>query len=310
MVRPAAVAGHPWVAEFLTYLSVERGLAKNTLLSYRQDLTQLQAYLQRQHETLDGATRDTLTQFMLAQRRRNLSATSVARQLAAMRMLYRYVVSQRYRRDDPTSVLTSPKLWQRLPDALGLPDIERLLRAAHTKDWRGVRDTAWLELLYATGLRVSELVHLQLNDVNLDVGFVRCVGKGGKERVVPIGRAAAEALRRYLATARPRLVRRAPQEQGVFLGTHGRTLSRQMIFLLLKRYARLAGVTKHLSPHVLRHSFATHLLERGADLRSLQEMLGHADIATTQRYTHVDKSRLKRIHDTYHPRAKTATHDH
>ena len=306
MTRAAAATAptvHPWTAEFLTYLTVERGLAKNTLTAYQQDLTQFQRYLDRSKLSFENATRDTITQFMLEQRRLNLSASSVARELAAVRMLYRYVVSQRYRRDDPAGIITTPKLWKRLPDALSVADVEKLLAAARTPDWKGVRDTAWLELMYATGLRVSEVVSLTLNDANLDVGFVRCVGKGGKERVVPLGRAAIKALQRYLKTVRPRLLKR-PEQQGLILSTRGRPMTRQSIFLGLRRYARLAKLSTLPSPHVLRHSFATHLLERGADLRSLQEMLGHADVSTTQRYTHVDQSRLKRIHDAYHPRAR------
>src|SRR3990167_6126232 len=208
MARPAAKVdvSHPWIAEFLSHLSIERGLAQNTLMSYRQDLTPFRRYLEGPRQSLAGATRETITQFLLAQRRRNLAASSVARQLAAMRMFYRYIVSQRYRRDDPTSVITTPKLWKRLPEALSVGDVEKLLAAARTPDWRGVRDTAWLELLYATGLRVSEVVHLTLGDANFEVGFVRCVGKGGKERVVPLGRSAIAATQRYLRTVRPRLV--------------------------------------------------------------------------------------------------------
>src|SRR3989338_8937396 len=177
MVKPAAEAPplHPWMTEFLTYLAVERCLAANTVASYRQDLRQLQAHLTAQRQSLEGATREQLTQFLLVQRRRDLSASSVARQLAAIRMLYRYVVSQHYRQDDPTSVITTPKLWMRLPEALSLIDVERLLAVAHTADWRGIRDTAWLELLYATGLRVSELVPLKLFDANLHLGLVRCL---------------------------------------------------------------------------------------------------------------------------------------
>lgn len=307
MTRAAAMREplHPWMTEFLTYLSVERGLAQNTLMAYRQDLMQLHHYLHEARQPLEGTTREHLTQFLLAQRRRNLSATSVARQLAAVRMFFRFAVSQRYRRDDPTSVMASPKVWQRLPEALSVSEVERLLQAARTLDWKGIRDTAWLELLYATGLRVSEVVGLTVGEVNLEVGFVRCVGKGGKERVVPLGRSAIKAIRRYLKTVRPKLLK-YPQEQKMFLSTRGRQLSRQALFLLLRHYARRAKLARLPSPHVLRHSFATHLLERGADLRSLQEMLGHADVATTQRYTHVDKSRLKRIHDAFHPRAKAA----
>ncbi len=294
---------HPWMTEFLTHLTLERGLAKNTAVAYRQDLLQFQRYLTARRQALPEVRRDDVTQFLLVQRRRNLSATSVARQLAAMRMLYRYAIAQRYLRDDPTSVITTPKLWQRLPAALSVEEVTRLLAAAHTSNWQGIRDTAWLELLYATGIRVSELITLKIGDVNFEVGFVRCLGKGGKERIVPLGRSAITAVQRYLRVVRPRL-RKSAQEQTLFLSTRGRSLTRQAIFLLLRRYARLAKLPKPPSPHVLRHSFATHLLERGADLRALQEMLGHADISTTQRYTHVDKSRLKRIHDTYHPRAR------
>jgi integrase/recombinase XerD len=239
---------------------------------------------------------------MLTQRRRDLSPTSIARHLAALRMFYRYLVTQQYLTDDPTAIITTPKIWNRLPDVLSVAEVERLIDAARTQDWKGRRDTACLELLYATGLRVSELTGLAVGDVNLEVGFVRCIGKGGKERVVPLGRQAIRAMMRYLKTTRQKL-RKIPSEQALFLSTRGRGLTRQSIFLMLRHYAAIARIGKVLSPHILRHSFATHMLERGADLRALQEMLGHVDISTTQRYTHVDKQRLKNIHDTYHPRA-------
>ena len=290
------------VEEFLNYLNVERGLSPNTLDAYRRDLAQFLAYLDRRRVVAwTGSTRDHVTNFMMDCKQRGLSPVSIARKLAAIRMCYRYLVAQRYLPQDPTSTIESPRLWRRLPDTLSVADVERLIAQARPKDWRGIRDAACLEALYATGMRVSELATLRLSDLHLDAGFVRCFGKGSKERIVPLGRKAQQALQRYLTSVRPQLARKR-NDAHVILSQQGRGMTRQMLWVLLKRYAREAQLRQHITPHSLRHSFATHLLERGADLRVVQELLGHADIATTQRYTHVDKSRLKAIHQRYHPR--------
>ncbi len=290
------------VDEFLNYLNVERGLAANTLEAYRRDLTCYTVFLQQRGVADWPHTgRDHITDFMMARKEQGLAAVSIARNLAAIKVFYRFLVDQRYLAQNPTSTIDSPKLWQRLPDTLSVADVERLIAQAKPKDWRGIRDVACLELLYATGMRVSELTTLRVADVHLDVGFVRCYGKGSKERIVPLGRKAQAAVQRYLQSVRPQLARRKNDDH-LMLSQQGRGLSRQMIWVLLKRYAREAHLPQRITPHSLRHSFATHLLEAGADLRIVQELLGHADISTTQRYTHVDKGRLKAIHQRYHPR--------
>ena len=290
------------IEEFITYLNVERGLSPNTLDAYRRDLAGYLAFVQKRGITdWSQTSRDHITAFMMYRKERGLSPVSIARGLAALKVYYRFLVAQRYVTQDPTSTIESPKLWRRLPDTLSVADVERLIAQAKPKDWRGIRDAASLELLYATGMRVSELAKLRVTDVHLDVGFVRCYGKGSKERIVPLGRKAQAAVRRYLQSARPQLARRKGDDR-LLLSQQGRGLSRQMIWLLLKRYARDAHLRQRITPHSLRHSFATHLLEAGADLRVVQELLGHADISTTQRYTHIDKGRLKAIHQRYHPR--------
>jgi len=201
-----------------------------------------------------------------------------------------------------TEVMDSPKLWKRIPDSLSLDEVERLLIKPDARDKLGIRDRAILEVLYATGIRVSEAVNLNLNDLNRDVGFLKCTGKGQKERIVPVGKKAQVALTAYIEKVRPQLARSKSPNSGLFLTRLGRKMTRQMLWKIVKRYARLANIKKPITPHTLRHSFATHLLERGADLRVVQELLGHADITTTQIYTHVDKERLKAIHKKYHPR--------
>lgn len=231
-----------------------------------------------------------------------LSASSIARNLAAIKVFYRFLVRERILKADPSGLLESPKLWKKIPDVLSIEEVEDLLRACDLHQTQGVRDRAILELMYATGLRVSEAVNLKVQDVNFDAGFLRCIGKGSKERIVPLGREAVISVKRYLEKARPKLAKNAGDDPILFLSRLGKRISRQSFWKLIKYYARRARLKKELKPHTLRHSFATHLLSRGADLRSVQEMLGHADISTTQIYTHIDKNRLKLIHKTYHPR--------
>lgn len=290
------------VEEFLNYLNVERGLAPNTLDAYRRDLARYLEFLQKRGiGDWPQTTREHVTHFMMDRKHNGISPVSIARHLAAIKMCYRYLVAQRYLTQDPTSTIDSPKLWRRLPDVLSIADVERLLAQPKPQDRGGIRDAASLEILYATGMRVSELARLRMSDLHLDAGFVRCFGKGSKERVVPLGRKATSALQRYLQSVRPPLAKRRGDDH-VILSQQGRGLSRQMLWLLMKRYARQARLQQRITPHSLRHSFATHLLEGGADLRVVQELLGHADISTTQRYTHVDKGRLKQIHQRFHPR--------
>jgi len=218
-------------------------------------------------------------------------------------MFYRFLVQERLAKDDVAGVLESPKLVRPLPNVLGSAEVDKLLSAPDVRDWMGLRDKAALELMYATGMRVSELVELTMEGLNLDVGFIRCRGKGDKERIVPIGKAAKEAIARYIEKVRPKLQKEGGQDSHLFLSRLGRKISRVSFWKMIKRNTKLARIKKDITPHTLRHSFATHLLERGADLRVVQEMLGHADIATTQIYTHINKERLKSIHKQFHPRA-------
>jgi integrase/recombinase XerD len=239
---------------------------------------------------------------MFWQKKKGISASSIARRLAAIKMFHRFLVRETILKDDPTALLDSPRLWKKIPSTLSLQEVERLIAQPDIRHKQGVRDKAILECMYATGARVSEIVNLKLDDLNLEVGFLRCVGKGNKERIVPLGKRACVAISRYLGSLRQVLAKKKNSDF-LFLNRCGGKISRQSIWKIIKKYARLARIKKEVRPHILRHSFATHLLERGADLRSVQEMLGHSDIATTQIYTHINKDRLKTIHKMYHPRA-------
>lgn len=292
------------VKSFLSYLSVEKSLAKNTIVSYRRDLKKYIKYLEDSKiNSLANSSRKDITDFLFYLKDKGLATNSIARNLAAIKVFHRFLVRERILKEDPSSILESPKLWKKIPDVLSLEETEALITAPNLTGIQGIRDRAILELMYATGLRVSEVATLKIQDVNLDVGFLRCIGKGSKERVVPLGKEAARAVRRYLEKARPTLARNRPEEGILFLSRLGKLISRQSLWKVVKRYAKIAKIkNKDIKPHILRHSFATHLLERGADLRSVQEMLGHSDISTTQIYTHIDKNRLKLIHKTFHPR--------
>lgn len=291
------------IDEYLAYLRLERGLSPTTIASYRTDLTLFLAFLKRQGIGDAGRISTAHVRgFLHALREKSKrSPSTVARKLAAVKGWFRYLEGQRTVTENPTAFIESPRLWQRLPQTLNMQEIERLLGSV-PDEGLGVRDLAILELLYGAGLRVSELVNLELAHCNFEAGFLRCIGKGNKERIVPLGRHAAEAIGRYLKLSRPRLTGKAPQTPCVFVNRGGGRLTRQRVFQLLRRYAQAGGIAKTIGPHTLRHSFATHLLERGADLRTVQELLGHANISTTQRYTHVDRARLKSIHEKYHPR--------
>jgi len=290
------------IDSFLTYLSVERGLSRNTLISYRHDLNTYLGYLEGQHiEALSRAGKNDITHFMLWQKDRHIAPSSIARGMAAIKSFHRFLVKERIVQADPTSTIDSPKLWKKIPDTLTLNEVEALLQAPDTRSTLGVRDRAILETMYATGMRVSEVSALRLEGVNLQIGFLRCIGKGDKERVIPVGKKAVACIQRYLKESRPRMLG-ARQSEILFISRLGKRISRQSLWKLIKKYARRARIRKTIKPHILRHSFATHLLERGADLRSVQEMLGHSNIATTQLYTHVDRERLKSIHRQFHPR--------
>ena len=287
---------------FLDYLAVECGLAENSIRAYRRDLGRFCLYLTaRKKPGFEAVRSRDIVGFMAHEKARGLSANSVSRALAAIRMLFKFLVVEDRIPKNIASTLESPHLWRRLPDVLNVGDVTALLEAPDASKPLGCRDRAILEAMYATGARVSETADLKLSDVNLDVRFLRCFGKGSKERIVPIGQRAVDAIRDYVERARPTLDRAGSPL--LFLSRSGRRLSRESIWARVRKHARAAGLRKKVSPHTLRHSFATHLLEGGADLRSVQEMLGHANIATTQIYTHVDRDRLKTVHKRYHPRA-------
>lgn len=290
------------IQSFIDYLDTERGLAENTLESYSRDLRHYFEFLSGDQRSLENATRATIMSYLLSLQKDGRSASTIARRLAALKSFYQYLVRESRIDHDPTENLESPKQRKRLPQVLSVAEVERLLAQPDGRTPTGLRDRAMLELLYATGIRVSELVSLNVSDVNLDIGFVRCTGKGSRERMVPVGSVAVRALRDYLERGWPRL-NRIPSEEALFVNQHGRRLTRQGFWKILKKYSRQAGITKEITPHTLRHSFATHLLENGADLRAVQEMLGHADISTTQIYTHVTKHRLKDVYARTHPRA-------
>ncbi|MBM3244280.1 MAG: site-specific tyrosine recombinase XerD [Candidatus Omnitrophica bacterium] len=287
---------------FLNYISVERGLASNTIISYREDLESFMDFLKKHPPIqLSKTTRNDISNFMLQQKDRGLSSSSISRRLAAIKSFYRFLVREKILKADPTSLIDSPKLWKKIPETLSLNEVDSLLNAPDLRNIQGIRDKAILETLYATGMRVSEAGNLKLDNVNLDIGFLRCIGKGNKERVIPFGKKAIVAVKRYLEVSRPALLKKNESDI-LFLSRFGKKISRQSIWKIIQRYTKEAGIKKHIKPHLLRHSFATHLLERGADLRSVQEMLGHANISTTQIYTHINKDRLKSIHRMFHPR--------
>ena len=286
---------------FLDYLAVEKGLARNSLSAYATDLRRFGRYLGETSIELDGVERIHLVRHFQSLRAAGISARSVARALAAIRGLFRFLVTERHLQNDPTENVENPKLWSNLPKTLHSSEVEALLRAPDRATPEGLRDAAMLELLYATGLRVSELIHVKLDDLVMDAGFLRTVGKGSKERIVPFGDTARDAIVAWLESGRAHFVKRP--DPYLFLSTRGRAMSRQSFWMKIVRYAREAGIRSHISPHVLRHSFATHLLENGADLRSVQMMLGHSDISTTQIYTHVSRARLQKMYEQHHPRA-------
>jgi integrase/recombinase XerD len=286
---------------YLDYLEVEKGLARNSLSAYRTDLRRFTRWLDDHELDPEKVERLHVIRYFQALRGAGISARSVARALAAIRGLFRFLVAERHLKHDPTENIENPKLWTTLPKSLHSSEVDALLRAPDRSKPDGLRDAAMLELLYATGLRVSELIHVKIENLVMDAGFLRTIGKGSKERIVPFGDSARDAIVTYLERGRPHFAK-APDPH-LFLSNRGRAMSRQSFWMKIVRYARLAGISTHISPHVLRHSFATHLLENGADLRSVQLMLGHSDISTTQIYTHVSRARLQRMYEQFHPRA-------
>lgn len=292
------------INEFINYLSVERNLAMNTLESYGRDLRQYSQYLEQDAAALDTATRQTVVNYLLHLQRQGKATATIARRLAALKAFYQFLVREKYVEHDPTANLESPKLEKRLPKVLTVREVEMLLQQPDSGQASGLRDRAMLELLYATGIRVSELVKLNQSDVNLDLGYIKCRNdRSNKERIVPMGSLAIRSCREYLEHGRPRLVKE-PGETSLFVNHHGRRLTRQGFWKIVKKYAEDAKIDKEITPHTLRHSFATHLLENGADLRAVQEMLGHADISTTQVYNQLAmKGRIKEVYARTHPRA-------
>ncbi|HHY16780.1 MAG TPA: site-specific tyrosine recombinase XerD [Firmicutes bacterium] len=291
------------IQEFIDYLGHEKGLATNTLESYGRDLRQYHGFLSEDtSQTLETASQATIVAYLMFLRKQGRATATIARRLAALKAFYQFLLKENYVARDPTDDLSSPRLERKLPRVLTVEEVERLLNQPDTSSPAGKRDQAMLEVLYATGIRVSELVNLNMDDIDFREGFVRCMGKGSKERVVPMGEIAANSLRTYIETGRPKILSN-PREQALFLNHHGRRLTRQGFWKIVKKYAVQAQIQKEITPHTLRHSFATHLLENGADIRAVQEMLGHADISTTQIYTHVTKDRLKDVYARSHPRA-------
>jgi integrase/recombinase XerD len=291
------------IQSFRHYMQAERGLAKNTLLAYGRDLDRFARWIAGDGLAayLTPTLRD-LSHYLEYLRAEGLAPPSVARHLVALKMFYRFLRLEERTTESTVELLNSPALWERIPHVLSPDGVNKLLAAPQPLDRYYLRDRAILETLYATGSRASEVVGLKMEDLYLDAAFCKCFGKGSKQRIVPLGRPAVNALRAYLEGLRPRLTRTATDAPWVFVSRGGRGLSREMLWMLVKKYARRAGLNGKVSPHTLRHSFATHLLAGGADLRTVQELLGHASIQTTQQYTHVDRERLRAIHRKFHPR--------
>ncbi|MGB6430349.1 MAG: site-specific tyrosine recombinase XerD [Candidatus Acidiferrales bacterium] len=293
-------------ASFLNYLQVEKGLSANTIGGYGRDLQSFAAFLEKRRVRAPAVQRDDVVDYLGSLYRRNMDSRSVARHLVTLRGFYRFLLIEDLIKSDPTLTLESPKVRRRLPTFLRVAEVEKLLALPDLSTLIGVRDRAMIEVLYSSGLRVSELIGLRVSDLDMRTGSLRCVGKGDKERLVPMGRRAMAAVEQYLASARPLLMRARRIQAPVpflFLNHRGGKLTRCGVWKVLGAYGRKAGLRVPLTPHKLRHSFATHLLEGGADLRSVQLMLGHADISTTQIYTHVVEERLKAVYKAHHPRA-------
>lgn len=291
-----------YLNEFMNYMSIERGLSKNTTGNYRLDIEKFIGFLKEKgKQGLEDVDRDDVMDFLMAEKDRGLQPRSLSRALVSIRMFFRFMTVEGYLRHDVTEVIESPRLWRILPQVLSISEVELLLRQPDISTSWGLRDRAVLELLYASGLRASELVKLREEDINLRSGFVQAWGKGGRERIVPLGRAAAKAISEYINKGRPLLLK-GKSSPYLFISRLGKPFTRGWLWCLVKRYIAEAGIKKRVSPHTLRHSFATHILSQGADLRVIQELLGHSNISTTQIYTHVDRNRLKEVHRKFHPR--------
>jgi integrase/recombinase XerD len=290
------------IRTFLNCLRVEKGLSDNTIQAYRRDIAKFAAFAATRHLGVKEVRRGDVVDFLGTLYRKGLDSRSVARHLVTIRHFFRFALMEGYVQEDPAATIESPRFRQSLPEFLSVEEVDRLLRQPDTTAIVGMRDRAMIELMYSCGLRVSELCGLRVADLQAEAGCLRCIGKGDKERLVPVGRQALEAVQRYLRASRPKLLRQDSSPH-LFLNQKGRTVGRITFWKTLGEYGRKAGLRKALTPHMLRHSFATHLLDRGADLRSVQMMLGHSDISTTQIYTHVVEERLKQVYKAHHPRA-------
>lgn len=290
--------------DFIHFLVVEKGLASNTVVSYERDLKSYLLYVSKVEEisSLDAVSRSTIIQFLKFLTENGKSSKTIARHIASIRSFHQFLLREKVTTQDPTVHIDRPKQEQKLPQVMSVEEVQALLDSPDTSKVFGMRDKAMLELLYATGMRVSELISLNVSDVHLTMGFVRCVGKGNKERIIPLGTMAQNAITTYIEESRSQLLKKKTTD-ALFVNLYGNRLTRQGFWKILKKLTKEAGIEKELTPHTLRHSFATHLLENGADLRAVQEMLGHADISTTQIYTHVTKTRMKDVYSMFHPRA-------
>lgn len=287
--------------EFLNYLIVEKNLSENTLKAYHSDLEKFFLFFKNDIESLKRLSSKDIIEFICSLTKEGLSFTSVARHIVPVKGFFRFLLTNGYIENDPTSNISSPKIWKRLPSVLSIEEVDLLLKQPKDGTLLGIRDKAMLELMYATGVRVSELIGIKPHNIKLEAGYIISYGKGGKERLIPIGEAAKEAINLYFYNARDAILKGKPSEY-VFINRSGKILSRQGFWKIVKRYIKLCRIEKNISPHSLRHSFATHLLQRGADIRFVQQMLGHADIGTTQIYTHIAKDRLIEEYDKFHPR--------
>jgi len=291
------------IRTYLEFLRLEKNLSPQTLVSYKFDFAKYRKYLiQSEVQTASGVTEEHIGKFLAALHRRNLTARSVARILSTIRGFHRYLLGEEEVKDDPTQTIDSPKQEKNLPEVLSIVEVNEILKQPDTSSRLGIRDRAMLETLYATGIRVSELVFLKQSNLMVDDGLILVYGKGSKERLVPIGRSARQWIEEYQKQSRVHLAKAGTSQDYLFLNIRGTKLTRDMIRKLVEKYSLTSGIGKKVHPHTFRHSFATHMLEGGADLRAVQEMLGHADISTTQIYTHIDREYLKEVHRTFHPR--------
>ncbi|MGY3777614.1 site-specific tyrosine recombinase XerD [Isobaculum melis] len=292
------------IQDYLHFLSIERGLSKNTIESYQRDLLHYLAFLEEnQIDHWDKVDRYLVLNFLQQLKEEGKSTGTITRHISSLRKLHQYLCQERKAATDPMQFIDTPKKEQTLPKVLSMKEVETLIESSNTGDDLGLRDRAMIEVMYATGLRVSEVINLKMTDLHLELGLLQTLGKGDKERIVPLGDTAIHWIEKYLNLSRTHLEKSGKPSPYLFLNHHGRGLTRQGVWKLIKKMVKEAGIEKEVTPHTLRHSFATHLLENGADLRIVQELLGHSDISTTQIYTHITKQRMTTVYKTYHPRA-------